>query len=135
MQGRSHPHIAVKFARSANHIDFKVILDFFSPFGIIAPIITSEPKDKMARVKVYSTAVCPFCQKTKHLLQKWGIPFEEVRIDQDRNAQREFVQVTNGARTVPQIVIDGKCIGGFTELTELHMEGGLDELVEAGPEK
>ncbi len=86
----------------------------------------------MPRVKVYSTGVCPFCQKTKQLLQKWGIPYEEVRIDQDRNALREFAQVTNGARTVPQIVIDGKCIGGFTELTELHMEGALDELVDTG---
>ena len=41
-------------------------------------------------------------------------------------------RVTNGARTVPQIVIDGKCIGGFTELTEVHMQGGLDELIEPG---
>ena len=86
----------------------------------------------MPRVKVYSTGVCPFCQKAKQLLQKWSIPYEEVRIDQDKNALREFAQVTNGARTVPQIVIDGKCIGGFTELTELHMDGGLDELVEPG---
>jgi glutaredoxin 3 len=89
----------------------------------------------MPRVKVYSTGICPFCQKTKQLLQKWNIPYEEVRIDLDRNAQREFIQVTNGARTVPQIVIDGKCIGGFDDLTELHMEGGLDGLVEPGSEK
>jgi glutaredoxin 3 len=88
----------------------------------------------MARVKIYSTGVCPFCQKAKALLQKWNVPFEEVRIDTDRGKLTEFARVTNGARTVPQILIDGKCIGGFTELTELHMEGGLDELVEAsGP--
>jgi glutaredoxin 3 len=42
---------------------------------------------------------------------------------------KEFSAVTNGARTVPQIVVDGKCIGGFTELTELHMDGGLDHLI------
>ena len=42
-----------------------------------------------------------------------------------------FVEVTNGARTVPQIVIDGECIGGFSELTELHMEDKLDHLVQA----
>ncbi len=89
----------------------------------------------MTRVKVYSTGTCPFCQKTKQLLQKWNIPFAEVRIDQDKAAMHEFVQATNGARMVPQIVIDGKCIGGFTELTELHMEGGLDDLVEPGPEE
>ena len=88
----------------------------------------------MPRVKVYSTGVCPFCQKTKQLLQKWGIPYEEVRIDQDKSAMREFTQVTNGARTVPQIVIDGKCIGGVTELTELHMDCGGGGLVGPGPE-
>ncbi len=83
----------------------------------------------MTRVKIYSTGVCPICQKAKGLLQKWNIPFEEVRIDVNRDALAEFARVTNGARTVPQILIDGKCIGGFTELTELHMEGALDELV------
>ena len=84
----------------------------------------------MARVKVYSTGVCPICQKAKVLLRKWNIPYDEVRIDLDRPALREFSQVTNGARSVPQILIDGRCIGGFTELTELHMEGGLDGLMQ-----
>jgi glutaredoxin 3 len=85
----------------------------------------------MARVKIYSTGVCPYCQKAKALLLKWNVPFEEVRIDTDRGRLAEFARVTNGARTVPQVLIDGKCIGGFTELTELHMDGGLDELVQA----
>ena len=71
----------------------------------------------MVRLKVYSTGICPICDKTKSLLTKWGIPYDEVRVDQDQNALREFSQVTNGARTVPQINIDGKWIGGFTELT------------------
>lgn len=85
----------------------------------------------MARVKVYTTGTCPLCEKAKRLLAKWGIPFEEVRIDLDRARLREFSEVTHGARTVPQIVIDGRCIGGFTELTELHMEGGLEGLAES----
>ena len=84
----------------------------------------------MTRVKIYSTGICPICQKAKGLLEKWGIPFAEVRIDLDRAAMREYSQVTNGARTVPQIVIDGRCIGGFAELAELHMEGALDALME-----
>jgi glutaredoxin 3 len=84
----------------------------------------------MARVTLYTTGVCPICDKTKRLLTKWRIPYDEVRIDLDGAARREFMRVTRGARTVPQIVIDGKCIGGFTELTELHMEGELDGLVE-----
>jgi glutaredoxin 3 len=84
----------------------------------------------MARVKIFSTAHCPFCTKAKHLLTKWKIPYDEAMIDSDVAARREFAKVTNGARTVPQIVIDGVCIGGFTELTELHMDDRLDHLVE-----
>ena len=83
----------------------------------------------MARIRIYSTGTCPICDKTKTLLTKWGIPYDEVRIDLDRAKLKEFSGVTNGARTVPQILIDGKLIGGFSELTELHMEGGLDELM------
>ena len=83
----------------------------------------------MARLKIYSTGICPICDKTKSLLVKWGIPYNEVRVDQDRAALREFSKVTNGARTVPQITIDGKWIGGFTELTELHMDDELDDLM------
>ena len=84
----------------------------------------------MARVKVFSTGICPICEKTKSLLSKWGIPYEEARVDTDMAARREFTRITNGARTVPQITIDGQWIGGFTELTELHMEDKLDDLVE-----
>ena len=86
----------------------------------------------MARVKVYSTGTCPICDKVKQLLEKWGIPYEEARLDLDRGLLREFSEITQGARTVPQITIDGRWIGGFTELTELHMEGRLDGLIESG---
>lgn len=79
----------------------------------------------MARIVVYSTGICPYCVRAKHLLTKLGIAFEEVRIDLDPSRRREFLEVTNGARTVPQIVIDGRCIGGYSELSELHMEGML----------
>ena len=85
----------------------------------------------MPRVKVYSTGICPICDKTKSLLAKWGIPYVEARVDLDQTALREFSQVTNGARTVPQITIDGKWIGSFSELTELHMEDKLDHLIES----
>jgi glutaredoxin 3 len=83
----------------------------------------------MSKVKVYSTGTCPICVKAKAFLDKRGIAYDEVRLDLDRAALKEFSVVTNGARTVPQIVVDGKCIGGFTELTELHMDGGLDHLI------
>ena len=84
----------------------------------------------MARVKVYSTGTCPICDKAKNLLTKWNIPYEELRIDQDKDALKEMLLVSSGAKTVPQITIDGKWVGGFSELTELHMDGELDELEE-----
>jgi len=84
----------------------------------------------MARVTVYSTSSCPICEQTKNLLKKWTIPYDEIRLDQQPSEHRSFMQLTNGARMVPQILIDGKWIGGFTELTEMHMEDQLDELME-----
>lgn len=84
----------------------------------------------MTRVKMYSTDNCPFCVKAKRLLSRLNIAYEEVRVDRDPDALKEFARATRGARTVPQIIIDGQCIGGFVELTELHMDGKLDILVE-----
>lgn len=84
----------------------------------------------MSRVTVYSTASCPICVSAKTMLDKWQITFDEIRIDNDPAAMKQFAEVTRGARTVPQIIIDGKPIGGFSELTELHMDGDLDELMQ-----
>ena len=84
----------------------------------------------MSRVTVYSTASCPICVRAKTMLDKWQIDFDEIRIDNNPAAMKQFAEVTRGARTVPQIIIDGKVIGGFSDLTELHMDGDLDELIQ-----
>jgi glutaredoxin 3 len=84
----------------------------------------------MARLTVYSTGSCPICEQTKKLLSKWAINYDEIRLDQEPDEHRRFKELTNGARMVPQILIDGKWIGGFTELTEMHMDDQLDELME-----
>jgi glutaredoxin 3 len=86
----------------------------------------------MARVKVFSTGRCPLCDRTKRLLDKWGIPYQEVQVDQDRAGLVEMARLTGGARRVPQIAIDDQWIGSFMELTELHMERQLEHLVEPG---
>ena len=65
----------------------------------------------------------------KRLLNKWGIDVSDISIDSDERALETFREVTQGARTVPQILIDDKLIGGFSELTELHMDGELDSLM------
>ena len=85
----------------------------------------------MARVKIFSTGICPICDNTKNLLRKWGIEYDEARVDRDRDQLKEMLKITDGARMVPQIVIDDKWIGGFSDLTEMHMEGKLDELVKS----
>jgi len=85
----------------------------------------------MSRVTIYSTGTCPICDKTKMLLTKWSIPYTESRVDLDRDLLKEMLELTNHARTVPQIAIDGKWIGGFNELTELHMDGELEYLFES----
>jgi len=83
----------------------------------------------MSRVIIYSTGTCPICDKTKTLLKKWKIGYEEKRVDLDQAALKEMLAITNHARTVPQLAIDGKWIGGFNELTEMHMDGELEELM------
>ncbi len=84
---------------------------------------------KMAQVKIYSTGTCPICDKTKSALIKWNIDYEEVKIDQSAEGLKEMLEITDHARTVPQIIVKGKWIGGFSELTELHMDGELDDLM------
>jgi len=83
----------------------------------------------MNRVKIYSTAKCPRCSKAKELMNKWQINYDEIKVDTDRTGLKEMFQLTDGARSVPQISIDNKWIGGLAELTELHMDGDLDELM------
>ena len=82
----------------------------------------------MARVTIYSTGTCPVCDRAKAFMNRQNIDFDEVRIDLGRDRMREYLDKTNGARTVPQILIDDKLVGGFTELTEADMDGELDDL-------
>ena len=82
----------------------------------------------MAKVKMYSTATCPICDRAKQCLSKWNIDYDVLMVDEDQAALKEMLRVSNNARSVPQIVIDDKWIGGFSELTELHMDGDLDYL-------
>ena len=84
----------------------------------------------MSQVTIYSTGTCPLCDNSKRLLTKWGIAYEEKRVDGNPANLKEMLGIANGARTVPQIVVKGKWIGGFTELTELHMDGDLDDLIQ-----
>jgi len=82
------------------------------------------------RIKLYTTRWCGYCVRAKTLLASRGIPFEEIYLDEDVNFRETLAQLTGG-RTVPQILIDGKPIGGYTELWELDRSGRLSELLAA----
>lgn len=83
----------------------------------------------MAHVKMYCTAVCPYCVMAEKLLNKKGVTeIEKVRVDLDP-AQRETMMQITGRRTVPQIFIGDRHVGGFDELYALDKAGELDELL------
>lgn len=75
-------------------------------------------------VKMYTKEHCSFCYAAKRLLTKRGIPFEEILLTGEPSEEREMRELTGGS-SVPQILIEGKAIGGYTELVELDMEGEL----------
>lgn len=83
----------------------------------------------MARVLIYSTASCPYCQAADRLLARKGVSdIERVRVDLEP-ARRAEMQQKSGRSTVPQIWIDGRHIGGSDELHGLDDSGQLDKLL------
>ncbi len=84
----------------------------------------------MSRIEVYTTRWCGYCVRAKALLESRGIPYEEVALDDDPGF-RQTVHDRTGGWTVPQILIDGRPIGGYVELWRLDREGGLDEFAKA----
>jgi len=83
----------------------------------------------MARVEVYTTSMCPYCVRAKRLLQARGIGYEETDVGADPNLRAEIMERSGGRRTVPQIFIDGRSIGGYDELAALDASGELAGLV------
>ena len=85
----------------------------------------------MAAVKMYTTLVCPYCVRAKHLLKQRGVSqIEEVRVDLDPSQRDAMIQQT-GRRTVPQIFIGETHVGGCDDLHELDRRGELDRLLAA----
>jgi glutaredoxin 3 len=85
----------------------------------------------MNSVKMYTTAVCPFCIRAKALLQQRGVEqIDEIRVDDDPDARQQMVALT-GRRTVPQIFIGNTHVGGCDDLMALDQRGGLQTLLSA----
>jgi glutaredoxin 3 len=86
----------------------------------------------MQAVRMYTTAVCPYCIRAKQVLKAKGVEqIEEIRIDIDP-AQRQAMMTQTGRRTVPQIFIGDTHVGGCDDLIALDSRGGLVPLLQAG---
>ena len=79
----------------------------------------------MSRIQVYTTRWCGYCVRAKALLDGKGVDYEEITLDDDPAFRRTLQELTGGW-TVPQILIDGTPIGGYTELWRLDKSGQLD---------
>jgi glutaredoxin 3 len=85
----------------------------------------------MPAVKMYTTQVCPYCQRAKALLRQRGVEqIEEIRVDLHPAERDTMVQIT-GRRTVPQIFIGDTHVGGCDDLVALDQRGGLAPLLAA----
>jgi glutaredoxin 3 len=84
----------------------------------------------MAHVEIYTWSTCPFCHRAKKLLDRKGVTYTEYNIDDDETAREAMAaRGTNGQRTVPQIFIDDRHVGGSDDLYLLERAGKLDELI------
>ena len=81
----------------------------------------------VARVRMYTTLICPYCVRAKMLLKAKGVEFEEIDVSRDHDTRAWLVKATGGRRTVPQIFINDEPIGGFDDMRALDLAGELDK--------
>ncbi len=85
----------------------------------------------MKPVEIYTSPICGYCHRAKTLLDRKGVAYTEHDVFSAPGVKAEMMQRANGARTVPQIFIDGQPIGGCDELHALEREGELDPMLAA----
>lgn len=83
----------------------------------------------MPSVELYTKFMCPYCARAKKLLDGKGVSYEEYEISADAEKRAEMIQRANGGRTVPQIFIGDRHVGGSDDLAELEREGRLDAML------
>lgn len=87
-----------------------------------------------ADVLVYTTSWCPYCRAAKMLLQGKHVTFEEIDVD-GRDDLRKWLVEASGQRTVPQVFINGRSVGGYSDISALDQAGELDGLLGEAPRK
>jgi glutaredoxin 3 len=80
-------------------------------------------------IVMYSTAWCGYCQRARNLLERKGVAVREVKIDEEPGERELMLQKSGGRRTVPQIFIGERHVGGYDELAALDRSGELDKLL------
>jgi glutaredoxin 3 len=80
----------------------------------------------MTNIEMYSGDFCPYCVRAKSLLKKKGLEFTEYNVRRDPQRRSEMLERSAGARTIPQIFISGRHVGGCDELFALEKKGELD---------
>ena len=83
----------------------------------------------MKKVVIYTGPICNYCSAAKHLLTKKKIRYNEIDIGNDSEKREEMLRRSNGTKTVPQIFIGEKHVGGYVELKALENKGELDTLL------
>lgn len=84
----------------------------------------------MGNITVYTTIPCSYCARVKRLLDAHGLPYEEINLARDPEGRMELVKLT-GMMTFPQVLVDGRLVGGFNETWAAAQSGRLDELLAA----
>ena len=82
----------------------------------------------MAKIEIYTTSYCGYCDKAKNLLRSKNIDFTEIELKTQED-RINLVEKANGRKTVPQIFINDKLIGGYDDLNKLNLEKKLDNLL------
>ncbi|MFO1036050.1 MAG: glutaredoxin 3 [Geminicoccaceae bacterium] len=85
----------------------------------------------MSTVEIYTTPMCPYCWRAKKLLDKKGVAFTEIDLWQEPDRREEMIRRADGRRTVPQVFIDGRGVGGSDDLVALDAGGELDRLLDS----
>jgi len=83
----------------------------------------------MTPVEIYTTPTCGYCAAAKRLLSRKGVAFTEIDVSRDPAARATMMQRSNGGRTVPQIFIGGRHVGGSDDIHALDHAGKLDALL------
>ena len=81
------------------------------------------------QVVMYSTSWCGFCERARGLLRRKGVAFDEIKLDETPAERETMMRRSGGRRTVPQIFIDDRHVGGYDELAALERAGELDALL------